>query len=107
LLETFSHEDCWCQRTELKSSLRQGACRPVRSEISNAIIRHDTTTYMGRATFPLTIFTAARHFKSVFCNMDNKNIYNENWKIPAARQQFSVRGRISVTAANSRSLKAT
>jgi hypothetical protein len=30
--------------------------------------------------------------------MHNKNIYNENLKIPAARQQFSVRGSISVTA---------
>jgi hypothetical protein len=29
--------------------------------------------------------------------MHNKNIYNENWKIPAARQQFSVRGSISFT----------
>jgi hypothetical protein len=27
----------------------------------------------------------------VFCNMQNKNIYNENWKIPATRQQFSAR----------------
>jgi hypothetical protein len=34
----------------------------------------------------------------VFCNMYNKNIYNENLKIPAARQQFSVRRSISVTA---------
>jgi hypothetical protein len=30
--------------------------------------------------------------------MHNKNIYNENWKIPAAQQQFSVHGSISVTA---------
>jgi hypothetical protein len=30
--------------------------------------------------------------------MHNKNIYNENRKIPAARQQYSVRGSISVTA---------
>jgi hypothetical protein len=29
--------------------------------------------------------------------MHNKIIYNENWKIPAARQQFSVHGSISVT----------
>jgi hypothetical protein len=29
--------------------------------------------------------------------MYNKNIYNEVWKIPAAQQQFSVRGSISVT----------
>jgi hypothetical protein len=29
--------------------------------------------------------------------MHNKIIYNENWKIPAARQQFSVRGSILVT----------
>jgi hypothetical protein len=34
----------------------------------------------------------------VFCNMHNKNIYNENWKIPAAWQQFSVCGSIWVTA---------
>jgi hypothetical protein len=33
----------------------------------------------------------------VFCNMHN-NIYNENWRISAAWQQFSVRGSISVTA---------
>jgi hypothetical protein len=30
--------------------------------------------------------------------MHNRNIYKENWKIPAARQQFSVRGSISITA---------
>jgi hypothetical protein len=30
--------------------------------------------------------------------MQSKNIYNESWKIPAARQQFSVGGSISVTA---------
>jgi hypothetical protein len=30
--------------------------------------------------------------------MHNKTIYNENWEIPAARQQFSVRGSISATA---------
>jgi hypothetical protein len=30
--------------------------------------------------------------------MHNKNIYNENWKIPASRQQFSVHGSISGTA---------
>jgi hypothetical protein len=29
--------------------------------------------------------------------MHNKNIYNENWKIPAVWQQFSVRGSISIT----------
>jgi hypothetical protein len=29
--------------------------------------------------------------------MDN-DIYNENWKIPAAQQQFTVRRSISVTA---------
>jgi hypothetical protein len=34
----------------------------------------------------------------VFCNIHNKNIYNENWKIPAARQLFSVRGSVSLTA---------
>jgi hypothetical protein len=34
----------------------------------------------------------------VFCNVHNKNIYNENCKTPAARQKFSVRGNISVTA---------
>jgi hypothetical protein len=34
----------------------------------------------------------------VFYNMHDKNIENENWKIPAARQQFSVSGSISVTA---------
>jgi hypothetical protein len=39
-----------------------------------------------------------RHFKSFFCNINNKNIYNENRKIPAARQQFSLRGSISVIA---------
>jgi hypothetical protein len=33
-----------------------------------------------------------------FCNMRNKNIYNENWKIPAPRQQFRVGGSSSVTA---------
>jgi hypothetical protein len=33
-----------------------------------------------------------------FCNMHNKNIYNENWKIPGARQQFSVSRSISATA---------
>jgi hypothetical protein len=30
--------------------------------------------------------------------MHNNNIDNENWKIPAARQQFSVGGGLSVTA---------
>jgi hypothetical protein len=30
--------------------------------------------------------------------MHNKNIYNENWKILAEQQQFSVQGNISVTA---------
>jgi hypothetical protein len=30
--------------------------------------------------------------------MNNKNIYNVNWKILAAQQQFSVRGIISVIA---------
>jgi hypothetical protein len=30
--------------------------------------------------------------------MHNKSIYSKNWKIPAARQKFSVRGSISVTA---------
>jgi hypothetical protein len=34
---------------------------------------------------------------SFFCNIHNKNIYNENWTIPAALQQFSVRRNISVT----------
>jgi hypothetical protein len=37
----------------------------------------------------------------VFLNMHNKNIYKENWKVPAAQQQFSVRGGgggLSVTA---------
>jgi hypothetical protein len=29
--------------------------------------------------------------------MHNKKIYYENWKIPAAQQQFSVRGNISLT----------
>jgi hypothetical protein len=38
--------------------------------------------------------------------MHNKNIYNKNWKIPAARQQFSVRGIISFTA-QPRSLEGT
>jgi hypothetical protein len=38
--------------------------------------------------------------------MHNRNIYNENWKIPAARQQSSVRGSIAVTA-RSRSLEGT
>jgi hypothetical protein len=42
--------------------------------------------------------TTARHFGSFFYNMHNKNTYNENWKIPAARQQLSVRGTILVTA---------
>jgi hypothetical protein len=32
--------------------------------------------------------------------MHKKNIYNENWKIPAARQQFSVRGSITLTVNN-------
>jgi hypothetical protein len=36
--------------------------------------------------------------QKLLCNMHNKNIYNENWKISAARQQFSVRGSISFTA---------
>jgi hypothetical protein len=35
--------------------------------------------------------------KDFFCNMHN-NIYKNNWKIPAARQQFTARGSISVTA---------
>jgi hypothetical protein len=26
----------------------------------------------------------------VICSMHNKDIYKENWKIPAVRQQFSV-----------------
>jgi hypothetical protein len=30
--------------------------------------------------------------------MHNKSIYNENWHSPAARQQFSVRGSISIAA---------
>jgi hypothetical protein len=30
--------------------------------------------------------------------MHAKDIYNKNWKIPAARQQFSVRESISITA---------
>jgi hypothetical protein len=30
--------------------------------------------------------------------MRNKIIYNENWNIPAARQQFGVRGNILGTA---------
>jgi hypothetical protein len=34
----------------------------------------------------------------VSCNMLNKNIYNGNEKIPAARQQFVGRVSISVTA---------
>jgi hypothetical protein len=33
----------------------------------------------------------------VFCNMHNKNIYNENWKIPAVWQQISVCRSISVS----------
>jgi isocitrate dehydrogenase kinase/phosphatase len=43
--------------------------------------------------------TTARHFKEFFRNMHNK-IYNANWKKKntAARQQFSVRESISVTA---------
>jgi hypothetical protein len=34
----------------------------------------------------------------VFCNVHNKKIYNENWKIPTVRQQFIVSGSTSVTA---------
>jgi hypothetical protein len=52
--------------------------------------------------------TAARHFKKFFCNMHNKNIYNGNRKIPAARQQFSVRASICYfTAAHPHSLEGT
>jgi hypothetical protein len=31
--------------------------------------------------------------------MHDRNIYNETWKIPAARQQFSVRGNSPVNCA--------
>jgi hypothetical protein len=59
---------------------------------------------MVQTTFPLIFFlqlrgpatalsrkflhdlTTARHFDNIFCNMDNKNIYNENRDSPAARQ---------------------
>jgi hypothetical protein len=39
--------------------------------------------------------------------MRNKNIYNENRKISAARQQFSLRGNISVTARSRTRAKGT
>jgi hypothetical protein len=43
--------------------------------------------------------TTVRNFKSFFFgNTHNKTIYNNNWKIPAARQQFGVGGSISLTA---------
>jgi hypothetical protein len=44
-----------------------------------------------------TIWRLRGTFNSFFCNMHN-NIYNENLKIPAPRQQFSVRGSTSVIA---------
>jgi hypothetical protein len=42
--------------------------------------------------------TTVRHCKKFFCNTRNRNIYNDKLNVSAARQQFSVRGSISVTA---------
>jgi hypothetical protein len=38
------------------------------------------------------------HASKVFSNMHNTDIYNENWKIPAVSQHFSVRRSTSVPA---------
>jgi hypothetical protein len=99
-----SADSYWRRVNNLRPTTR------VNASVAGNAISWDHYMWCG-SNVPSNSFTAAwtsycsvyttwrlRGTLNVFCNMRNKNIHNENWKIPGARQQFSVRGSISVTA---------